>query len=190
MFLGLLVESYTAVSPIAPKLVPLILGTLPLNMTFNKLLQLLKVESLRRFRVGIETVVRFWQSLNASVLITVTVFGIKKLVFNNLGGYNINVVLALLNIIPFSDEKLVLVVLTVIVVKFVQLRNGFPVMVLRVDGIVIDVKLEQPKNTSVLRVIKRDENVMEDKLEHPLNALLSIVEIVDGIIRFVKLEHP
>ena len=73
---GFFAESYTAVSRVASKLLPLIVGTIPVNITFNKLLQLLNVESFSDIKDGIITVIRFSQLLNAYELIDSTVLGI------------------------------------------------------------------------------------------------------------------
>jgi hypothetical protein len=73
---GFLAESYTAVLRVASKLVPLIVGTIPVNITFNKLLQLMKVESSSDIKDGIITVIRFSQLWNAYELIDSTVLGI------------------------------------------------------------------------------------------------------------------
>ena len=43
---GFFAESYTAVARVSSKLLPLIVGTIPVNITFNKLLQLLNAYEL------------------------------------------------------------------------------------------------------------------------------------------------
>ena len=66
---------------------------------------------------GIVIDVKFEQPTHAYALMFVTVLGITYEVFNDADGYNHNVVLALLNNTPISDEKIGLVPATVMLVR-------------------------------------------------------------------------
>ena len=99
-------DLYNAVSPVAVKLVVQNnAGINPINVTVNRLLQLVKAEVLILVTEdGIVTLVKFMHCENAFVPIIDTVFGIMYEVFINPGGYKTNRTLFLLNKIPFTDE--------------------------------------------------------------------------------------
>ena len=71
-----------------------------------KLVQPLKVESLILVtEFGIVTDIKLVEPEKAAALINVTVLGMSYELFTEADGYTINVVLALLNSTPFSEEK-------------------------------------------------------------------------------------
>ena len=115
--------------------------------------------------LGIVIVDKFAHCINAYAEMVETVLGMTYELSNDAAGYNINVVFALLNKTPFTDEKFGLLASTVMLNKLVQLRNAGAPMLVREAGIARDVKLEQLKNAFIPTVVKEAGNVTDVKLE-------------------------